>query len=70
MMIPDLDNLIKAIECDAWSEPHCEHCPYGYGYLDTSGDHFFWTCKEEKKWEDALFYLKLYQHLIQEGDIK
>lgn len=67
-MIPDLDNLIKAIECDKWTGPYCENCPYNYGHLDTSGDHYFWTCNEEKKWEDALFYLKLYQYLIKEQE--
>lgn len=66
MNIPNLDNLIKAIKCDIWSGPYCENCPYKYGYLDDSGDHPYWTCNEEKKWNDALFYLSLYQYLIKE----
>ena len=67
MDIPNLENLIAAIECDKWGGSYCKQCPYNYGYLDTSGDSCFWTCDEEKKWEDALFYLKLYQHLIGEN---
>ena len=75
MDIPSLDNIIKAYEC--WNEPYtpthknkCQNCPYGYGYLDDSGDNYFWSCKEEQWEDDAYFYLKLYQHLIEIGDIK
>lgn len=69
MKIPNLNNLIQAIECDDWSSSKCEHCPWGYQHWDDSGDHGFWWCDENKLFEDALFYLKLYQYLIQEGDI-
>lgn len=72
MEIPNLDNIIKAYEC--WNSPYnpkerdkCEHCPYGYGYYDDSGDHPFWRCCDEKWEDDAYFYLKLFQHLIKEG---
>ena len=65
MNIPNLENLIA--ECDKWNSLYCKQCPYNYEYLDTSGDNSFWTCNEEKKWEDVLFYLKLYQHLIGEN---
>lgn len=42
MDIPNLDNLIKAIECGGWSSSQCEHCPWGYQHWDDSGDHGFW----------------------------
>ena len=66
MDIPNLDNLIKAIECDGYLKNQCEHCPYNYQIYDTSGDSYFWWCDENKLWEHALFYLKLYQYLIKE----
>ena len=40
MNIPNLDNLIKAIECDAWPK-QCKKCPYNYQYWDDSGDYGF-----------------------------
>ena len=75
MDIPSLDNIIKAYEC--WNGPYipeqrdkCSHCPYGYGYYDTTGDNYFWACSDDKWEDDAYLYLKLYQHLIEIGDIK
>lgn len=67
MNIPNLDNLIKVMECEAWPK-QCEHCPYGYQYWDDSGDNGFWWCDENKVIADALFYLKLYQYLIKEQE--
>ena len=67
MEIPNLDNLLAAMTCEGCYSDSCEECPYGYGYLDDSGDNSFWWCNEEKIMEDAYFYLKLYQHLIKEG---
>lgn len=66
MNIPDLNNLIKAIECDSWVHGGCEYCPYNYQYLDDRGDTTNWFCDEEQVMEDSLFYLKLYQKLIEE----
>jgi hypothetical protein len=70
MEIPKLENVIAAYEC--WNSPYdpknknkCEHCPYGYGYYDTTGDNYFWACSDWKWEEDAYFYLKLYQHLVE-----
>ena len=63
-MIPDLNNLINAIECNNWDESKCEKCPYNYQYLDCSGDYPFWSCSEEKLRTDTLFFLKLYRYLI------
>ena len=68
MNIPDLDNLIQAIKCDNWTPHHCQYCPYNYQYWDDHGDNAFWTCNEEKKLEDALFYLSIYQYLIKEKE--
>jgi len=67
MNIPDLDNLIKALECDLWPK-QCENCPYGYNYWDDSGDYGFWWCDDSRKSDESLFYLKLYQHLIKEQE--
>ena len=71
MEIPKLKNVIAAYKC--FNGPYaleykdkCKHCPYGYGYLDDSGDNYFWTCDSEKWENDAYFFLKLYQHLIKE----
>ncbi len=64
MNIPNLNNLIKAIECEEWHPSVCKRCDYGY--LDDHGDNSIWTCNEEKVKEETLFYLKLYQYLIKE----
>lgn len=67
--IPNLNNLIKAFTCNNWCYyDKCEKCPYGYEYLDERGDYPYWTCNEEKLNKDALFYLKLYQYLIEEKE--
>ena len=70
MDIPNLDNLIKAIECNGCLKNKCTHCPYGYQYWNDQGDRAFWWCDEDKLWKDALFYLKLYQYLINKEQIK
>ena len=61
---PNLDNLIKALECDDW---HCQECPFGYNYLDDHGDNLIYACDEQKLIGDAVFYLKMYQYLIKEN---
>jgi hypothetical protein len=66
MNIPNLNNLINAIECEGIFYNGCKRCPYGYQYWDDSGDNGIWTCDEAKKERDILFYLKLYQYLIKE----
>lgn len=66
MNIPDLDNLINAIECQDWHPSNCKNCPYNYQIFDDVGDCSFWTCDEGKISRNTLFYLKLYQYLIQE----
>jgi len=66
-MIPDLNTLIKVIECPGHTH-NCKKCPYGYGFYDDSGDYGFWTCDMMRVEEESLFFLKLYQHLIEEGE--
>lgn len=67
--IPNLDNLIAAYEC--WNSPYkseCDHCLYGYSYLDDSGDcRPFYTCDEQKLTDDMYAWLKIYQHLNKEN---
>ena len=66
-MMPNLDTLIKVIECPM--HPHnCRECQYGYSYYDDNGDYGFWTCDTMRVEEESLFFLKLYQHLIKEGE--
>lgn len=68
-MIPKLDDVIEAYECLNGPYPlshSCKECSLGYGYLDDSGDSYSWLCNEEKWEQHAYFYLKLYQHLIEE----
>ena len=62
--MPDLDNLINALECPEWREKVCKNCPYGYVFLDDAGDFSFWRCDEEQLKEDALVYLKIYRKTI------
>ena len=64
-MIPNLDILIKVLECLG---QNCRECPYGYSYYDDNGDYGFWTCDTMRVEEESLFFLKLYQHLIKEGE--
>lgn len=66
MRIPNLDNLIKALECEEWRPSVCKQCIYGF--LDDHGDYPIWTCDEERKNKEALFYLKLYRYLIEENN--
>jgi hypothetical protein len=66
-MFPNLDNVIAAYECyDNSCHPDCEHCPYGYGYLDNNYDTLIWSCNGIQLEHDVIGYLKLFQHLIQE----
>ena len=64
-MMPNLDTLIKVLECLGHN---CRECPYGYSYYDDNGDYGFWTCDTMRVEEESLFFLKLYQHLIKEGE--
>lgn len=63
--MPDLDTLIKVIQCNKWPS-QCQHCPYGYQYWDDSGDNGFWWCDENRVYKETIFFLSLYQKLIKE----
>ena len=63
IFIDAIERLIKAYECGETKLPgdRCEHCPYGFGYLDDHGDHEYWWCNDDKIEEMAmklLFILK------------
>ena len=64
--MPDLDTLLKVIQCDLWVD--CKKCPYGYQYWDESGDYGYWRCNENRVLEETVFFLSLYQKLIQEQE--
>jgi len=66
----NLNTVIAAYEC--WNGPYehrkCDHCPYGYSYLDDSGDcRPFYTCDEQKLTDNMYAWLKIYQHLREEN---
>ena len=67
MDIPNLDNLINAIDCYWNTFDRCEKCPSGFNYLDDSGDYAFWSCDQWKMTEETLFFLKLYKYLVEEN---
>lgn len=68
MNMPNLDILIKVIECDNWRPLKCQNCPYGYQYWDDHGDNPFWACDEQRIYEETLFFLKMYQLAIKEHE--
>lgn len=66
----NLDTVIAAYECQNGPYEHgkCDHCPYGYSYLDERGDgRPFYTCDEEQWEKDAYTWLKIYQYLSKEN---
>lgn len=69
MSIPELNNLIKAIECNKAQnntfDCDCQHCQFGYNYVDDISDVQFYACDEVRLFDDALHYLKLYQYLAE-----
>ncbi len=65
--IPELSQVINALECEEWRPSVCKSCIYGY--LNDHGDTPTWTCDEERIKQEALFYLKIYQYLIKQQDI-
>lgn len=52
------ERIIAAYYCDNPGN-HCEFCPYGYGYLDDSGDSAFWWCNDDKIESDAIDLLSV-----------
>ena len=61
-----IERLIKAYDCGETQLPgdRCEHCPYGFGYLDDHGDHAFWWCDDDKLEEDAIKMLRILKEKI------
>ena len=61
-----IERIINAYDCGADKLPdnRCKYCPYGYGYLDDSGDHAFWWCDDDKLEEDAIKMLRILKEKI------
>ena len=61
-----IDRIINAYQCGENQLPgdRCEHCPYGYGYLDDHGDHEFWWCNNDKIEDDAIKLLYVLKEKI------
>ena len=61
-----IERVISAYNCGEiqWPGDRCEHCPYGYGYFDDSGDNAFWWCNDEKLEEDAIKMLRILKEKI------
>lgn len=56
----DRENVIAAYECSNEKLPdkRCEKCPFGYEYLDQTGDNYFVGCNTERMMVDAIDLLK------------
>lgn len=57
----DREKVIAAAECgkDLSPSDRCKNCPYGYGYLDETGDNNpFWWCNIDGIMDDAIALLK------------
>ena len=50
------ERIIAAYHCSEGKLPgkRCQYCPFGYGYLDDSGDYPFWWCDDEAIIKDAV----------------
>ena len=50
------EKVIAAYICqnEKWPDKRCEKCPYGYEYLDQTGDNSFFTCNTERIMVDAI----------------
>ena len=61
-----IERVISAYNCGETQLPgdRCEHCPYGYGYLDDHGDHTFWWCNDDKIADDAIKLLYILKEKI------
>lgn len=54
------EKIIAAYNCvnDKLPDSRCEKCPYGYGYLDQSGDNYVVSCNTDMMFDDAISLLK------------
>ena len=61
-------NVIAAYDCHMTnlSDSKCENCPYGYGYLDQSGDKYVIECNTTMMFDDAISLLHAQES--KEGD--
>ena len=66
MNITSLSDVIKALRCEEWRPSVCQKCHYGF--LDDHGDYPIWSCNEVQLKEDAIFWLELYQYVINEAN--
>lgn len=50
------ERIIAAHYCSEEKTPgkRCQYCPFGYGYLDDSGDYSYWWCDDEALERDAV----------------
>lgn len=66
----DRERIIAAGKCaigDDGPGKRCKNCPYGYGYLDETGDSSFWWCDTDKIMNDAIALLELYGQMEDGG---
>lgn len=56
----DREKVIAAYICynEKLPDKRCEKCPYGYEYLDQTGDNYFVLCNTERIMIDAIDLLK------------
>lgn len=61
-----IERVISAYDCGEthWPDDRCEHCPYGFGYLDDRGDRSFWWCNHDKIEETAIKLLYILKEKI------
>jgi hypothetical protein len=61
-----IERIINAYKCgeDKLPGDRCKYCPYGYGYLDDSGDHAFWWCNDDALVKDAITLLYILKEKI------
>ena len=59
------ERIIAAYNCvnDKLPDKRCEKCPYGYGYLDQSGDNYVVSCNTDMMFDDAISLLRAQEHL-------
>jgi len=50
------ERIIAAYHCSEEKLPgkRCQYCPFGYGYIDATGDHPLWWCDDEAMIRDAV----------------
>lgn len=55
----EIIRILDAYKCsEQLPNKRCKECPYGYGYLDESGDNMFWWCDDVQMTADAMSMLQ------------